>query len=49
MSATDALDPAIADLFDLDEQSDPADDMPDDAETCTNCTDNGCTSTCRGC
>jgi len=43
------LEEAVADLFVLDPRTDPADILLQDTETCTNCTDNGCTKTCRGC
>jgi hypothetical protein len=49
MSETDSLDEATADLFSLDLTADPDDDLPGDTETSGNCTDNGCTQTCRGC
>jgi hypothetical protein len=48
MNETTTLDPKIADLFSLDPQADPAHDMPCNAPS-ADCTNNGCTHTCRGC
>ena len=42
------LDEATADLFALDPQTGPADDLARYAES-DDCTNNGCTKSCQGC
>lgn len=48
MDNTTVLNPDIADLFSLEPQADPADELPRNADS-ADCTNNGCTNTCRGC
>ena len=43
------LDEDIAALFSLDPTSEPAADLIGYDDTSGNCTDNGCTNTCRNC
>jgi hypothetical protein len=46
---SNGLDEDIAALFSLDARNEPADDLAGYDDTSGNCTDNGCTKTCREC
>lgn len=49
LDGSPGMDEDIAALFSLDPQSEPAADLIGYDDTGGNCTDNGCTNTCRNC